>query len=101
VTAPRLFDGEQLIRDGAVAIRGDQIVAAGSRKDVDVDAERTIALRAATSRAATVLAIDGLGRIEEGSPADVVAVRGDPMEELHALSEPMLIVLSGKIQIGG
>ena len=48
VTAPRLFDGEQLIRDGAVAIRGDEIVAAGSREDVDVDAERTIALRDAT-----------------------------------------------------
>ncbi len=48
MTAPRLFDGEQLIRDGAVAIRGDEIVAAGSREDVDVDAGRTIALRNAT-----------------------------------------------------
>ena len=48
VTAPRLFDGERLIRDGAVAIRGDEIVAAGRREDVDVDAARTIALRDAT-----------------------------------------------------
>ena len=48
VTAPRLFDGERLIRNGAVAIRGDEIVAAGARADVDVDAKRTIALRDAT-----------------------------------------------------
>ena len=48
MTAPRLFDGERLIRDGAVAIRGEEIVASGSREDVDVDAERTIALRDAT-----------------------------------------------------
>jgi imidazolonepropionase-like amidohydrolase len=48
VTAPRLFDGERLIEDGAVAIRGDEIVAAGRREDVGVDAARTIALRNAT-----------------------------------------------------
>jgi hypothetical protein len=40
VTAPRLFGGERMIQDGAVAIRGDEIVAAGSREDVHVDAER-------------------------------------------------------------
>ena len=48
VTAPRLFDGQSLIRDGAVAIRGDQIVAVGRRNDVDVDADRTIRLPNAT-----------------------------------------------------
>jgi hypothetical protein len=48
VTAPRLFDGERLIEDGAVAIRGDEIVATGRREDVSVDAARTIALRDAT-----------------------------------------------------
>ena len=44
VTAPRLFDGRALIRDGAVAIKGDAIVAVGKRNDVDVDAKRTIRL---------------------------------------------------------
>ncbi len=48
LTAPRLFDGERMIRDGAVAIRGAEIVAAGAREDVEVDATRTIALRGAT-----------------------------------------------------
>ncbi len=48
VTAPLLFDGERIVRDGAVAIRGDEIVAAGARRDVDVDAARTIELERAT-----------------------------------------------------
>lgn len=48
ITAPRLFDGERLIRDGAVAIRGATVVAAGSRDDVDVDATRTLELEDAT-----------------------------------------------------
>jgi hypothetical protein len=44
VTAPRLFDGERMVQDGAVAIRGAEIVTAGRREDVGVDAARTIAL---------------------------------------------------------
>jgi imidazolonepropionase-like amidohydrolase len=48
VTAPRLFDGERMVRDGAVAVRGGEIVAAGSREDLDVDAKRTITLRNVT-----------------------------------------------------
>jgi imidazolonepropionase-like amidohydrolase len=59
------------------------------------------ALRAATSEAAKVLAIDGLGRLAEGSPADVVAVRGDPTRELGALSAPLLVVREGRIELGG
>ena len=59
------------------------------------------ALRAATSRAASVLAIDGLGRLAEGNPADVVAVRGDATRDLDALSEPVLVVRGGGIQVGG
>ena len=48
MTAPLLFDGERLVRDGAGAIRGDEIVAAGAREDVDVDAARRIDLERAT-----------------------------------------------------
>ena len=59
------------------------------------------ALRAATSRPADVLAIDGVGRLAEGSPADFAAVRGDPTQDLHALSEPVLVVRGGEIQVGG
>lgn len=62
---------------------------------------RVGALRAATSNAAKVLATDGLGRLAEGSPADVVAVRGDPTQNLDVLSEPLLVIRSGAIQVGG
>ena len=48
-----------------------------------------------------MLAIDGLGRLAEGNPADVVAVRGDPTRNLDALSEPVLVVRGGAIQVGG
>ena len=48
VTADRLFDGERLLADGAVLIEGRTIVAAGRRGDLDVDADRTLALGNAT-----------------------------------------------------
>lgn len=59
------------------------------------------ALRAATSEAARLLPIDGLGRLAEGSAADVVAVRGDPTRDLDALSEEVLVIRGGEIQVGG
>ena len=59
------------------------------------------ALRAATERAGEVLGVDGLGRLAEGSPADVVAVRGDPTRHLEALQVPVLLVLRGRIELGG
>ena len=48
-----------------------------------------------------MLATEGLGRLAEGHPADVVAVRGDPTQNLDALSEPVLVVGGGAIQVGG
>jgi imidazolonepropionase-like amidohydrolase len=59
------------------------------------------ALRAATSRAATVLAVDGLGRRAAGSPADVAAVRGDPVRNFATLQDPVLLVRGGRIRLGG
>ena len=59
------------------------------------------ALRAATSEAAKVLSIEGLGRLAEGSRADVVAVRGNPIHDLDALGRPLLVIRSGVIQVGG
>lgn len=59
------------------------------------------ALRAATSRAATVLAVDGLGRLAEGSPADLAAVRGDPTRDFAVLRDPILLVRGGRVRLGG
>jgi imidazolonepropionase-like amidohydrolase len=73
VTAPRLFDGERLIADGAVAIRGATVVAVGLRGDVDVDAARTIELDDATLLPGFVdLHVHGLGQGQILSPVTTV-----------------------------
>ncbi|MBA3330996.1 MAG: amidohydrolase family protein [Actinobacteria bacterium] len=48
VTADRVFDGERVIEEGAVLIDGRSIARVGRRADLDVEAERTIALGDAT-----------------------------------------------------
>jgi imidazolonepropionase-like amidohydrolase len=42
----------------------------------------------------------GLPGIEHGAPADLVAYARDPREDLSVLSEPLLIVLDGRV-VGG
>jgi imidazolonepropionase-like amidohydrolase len=59
------------------------------------------ALRAATSEAARFVPVDRIGRLAGGYRADVVAVRGDPTRDLDALSEPVLIVRDGRVDLGG
>jgi imidazolonepropionase-like amidohydrolase len=44
VTAGRVFDGDRLIPDGAVLIRGQEVVTVGERGPLDARAKRTIAL---------------------------------------------------------
>jgi imidazolonepropionase-like amidohydrolase len=67
----------------------------------DAGLEPIEALRAATGRAGELLPLEGVGRLAEGGPADLVAVRGDPTRRLAALQDPLLIVLRGRIQLGG
>ena len=98
------------VRAGGTLLYGSDYGNAGIPADVVVAELRRLAesglgaagaLRAATSEAAEVLPLEGLGRIGEGRPADVVAVRGNPLQDLDALSEPVLVVRGGKIQVGG
>lgn len=46
VTAGRVFDGNRLISDGAILIRGREVAAVGERDQLDARAERTIELGA-------------------------------------------------------
>jgi imidazolonepropionase-like amidohydrolase len=46
ITAGRVFDGNRLIRDGAILIRGREVVAVGERDQLDAQAKRTIELGA-------------------------------------------------------
>ena len=53
-------------------------------------------MRSATVTAAQVLGKHNeLGRIAPGFLADVIAVRGNPLEDLGALSKPALVIKDG------
>ncbi|MFT3776310.1 MAG: amidohydrolase family protein [Minicystis sp.] len=53
-------------------------------------------LLGATSRAADVLALD-VGRIEEGRPAELVLVRGDPVANIGDAAAVELLLLRGRV----
>jgi imidazolonepropionase-like amidohydrolase len=58
------------------------------------------ALQAATLTAADVLGrADDLGRLAEGFLADVVAVRGDPLEDISVLRNPVVVVKGGTVAV--
>lgn len=54
-------------------------------------------LRAATSQAGAELGLAPLGTLTPGAPADVIAVRGDPLTNLKTLEYPDLVISGGVI----
>jgi imidazolonepropionase-like amidohydrolase len=106
-----LENAAHFVRAGGALLYGTDYGVPGVPAGVDVTELELIAesgelgtlgaLQAATSEAGKVVPVGGLGRLAEGSPADVVAVRGNPAQDLDALSEPLLVVRSGVIQVGG
>ena len=58
------------------------------------------ALRAATATAAAVLRQDKeLGRLAPGYLADLIAVRGNPLEDVAVLEKPALVVKGGQVAV--
>ncbi len=55
------------------------------------------AIAAATSEAAACLGLSRAGRIVEGFSADLLAVRGNPAEDIACLRETILVMRSGTI----
>lgn len=53
-------------------------------------------LRAATATAADVLRNTGIGRIQPGARADLIAVEGDPLEDLRSLERISLVMRDGR-----
>ena len=64
---------------------------------VDLGMSPVEALRTATIRAADLLGVDDRGRIEAGLLADLVAVRGDPLEDIHTMEDPVFVMKGGRI----
>ncbi len=56
-------------------------------------------LRAATSKAGRQLNIPLLGTLQAGAPADMIAVKGDPIETIKILEYPDLVISGGKVVI--
>jgi imidazolonepropionase-like amidohydrolase len=56
------------------------------------------AIRAATSRAATLLGFESeIGTIEPGKRADLILVDGDPLQDLRRLERPRLVMQAGRL----
>jgi imidazolonepropionase-like amidohydrolase len=64
---------------------------------VDFGAGPARALRAVTSEAAEVCGLTDRGTIAPGRLADLIAVRGNPLEDVRALAGPVLVMKQGRI----
>ena len=62
---------------------------------VDAGLDPAAALASATSVAADRLGLAGAGRIRPGSVADMVAVGGDPLDDIRVLSDVRLVLRRG------
>jgi hypothetical protein len=56
-------------------------------------------LRSATSKAGRHLSLPLLGTLQPGTPADIIAVKGDPTHDLKILEYPDLVISGGKIVV--
>jgi imidazolonepropionase-like amidohydrolase len=60
------------------------------------------ALQAGTSRAAELLGLAGTaGVIERGATADIVAVTGDPLQDIECLQQVELVIQGGQVAWDG
>ncbi len=58
------------------------------------------AIRSATLHAADLLAVDDRGAIERGLLADIIAVPGNPLDDIRAMENVMFVMKGGKIYKG-
>ncbi len=64
---------------------------------VDLGMSEAEALRTATVHAADLLGVDDRGRLEEGLLADIIAVPGNPLEEISVTQNVVFVMLGGKV----
>ncbi|WP_363797747.1 amidohydrolase family protein [Lysobacter firmicutimachus] len=64
---------------------------------VEAGIPAAVALQAATIRAAEVLGVDDQGVIEAGKRADIVAVPGNPVEDINAVMKVDFVMKDGQV----
>jgi len=64
---------------------------------VEFGATPARALRAVTSEAAEVCRLADRGTIAAGRRADLIAVRGNPLEDVRALAGPVMVMKAGRV----
>jgi imidazolonepropionase-like amidohydrolase len=58
------------------------------------------ALRSATSTAAQLLKLErSIGAVEPGFEADLIAVDGNPLDDVRSLQDPLLVVSNGRVAL--
>jgi imidazolonepropionase-like amidohydrolase len=55
------------------------------------------AIRSATLGAADLLGVDDRGELTPGKLADIIAVKGNPLEDIHALERVPFVMLGGRV----
>jgi imidazolonepropionase-like amidohydrolase len=56
------------------------------------------ALRSATTRAAELLGLSGrVGTLQKGAAADLVALAGDPLQDIETVTRPVLVMKEGRV----
>lgn len=75
---------------------GGPTLAAELSLMVELGMDPGAAIVSATSGAAEMLGIEGLGSIRTGYLADLVVVDGDPLRELAAVGRPWLVISRGR-----
>jgi len=64
---------------------------------VDVGLSALESIQAATLNAAQLLRAPELGRVQEGHPADLIALSGNPLDDITAMESTTMVVRAGKI----
>ncbi|MFN2469572.1 MAG: amidohydrolase family protein [Gaiellaceae bacterium] len=88
----RLLYGSDWSLEAPVAINPSEI-----RLMIEAGLTPLEVLRTATAVAGRYLGLEPLGQLVEGAPADLFAVRGDPLADRSVLSEPVLVVADGEL----
>jgi predicted amidohydrolase YtcJ len=105
IRAGTLLDGVSpaVRRDQAIVVRGHRIesVAQEFPRLVEFGLTPMEAIQSATSRAAEMLGKKGeLGVVAPGAYADVIAVAGDPLADVHVLENVSFVMKDGRIYRG-